>query len=287
VNPKAEAAARGVRIPTGVPDFDHMTGGLPAGSVVLLAGEAGSGHQEFALTSAVHLMLHYDDPELHQFFLGSARGPFLYPAGVVYVSLTRSKEQVLREFEGTFDRSYYRVLTRHLAFHDLSPSYFAESVVPASWSSVDGGLLSVRPSETAPKDPLASIADAFEEDGRANLVILDSITDLLVRKGTEASDLAALLKGLRRRAKSWNGIIYLLLTKGVASPATEQALLDSVDGVFSFSWTSNPHHSQRQRQMLIERFMPVLSHVRHEHQGRFVIRVSALNGLVTTQYERI
>ncbi|HYA54862.1 MAG TPA: hypothetical protein VEG42_04590, partial [Thermoplasmata archaeon] len=109
------------RVPTGVPDFDYLTGGLPAGSVILLFGEAGAGHQEFALTSAVHLMLHYDDPQLHQFFLGNAKGPFVYPRGIAYVSTSRSREQVIAELNGAFDASYAEVLSRHINFHDLSP----------------------------------------------------------------------------------------------------------------------------------------------------------------------
>ncbi|MCI4317430.1 MAG: RAD55 family ATPase [Thermoplasmata archaeon] len=275
-------------IPTGVPDFDHLTGGLPAGSVVLLSGEAGSGHQEFALTSSVHLMLHYDDPALHRFFLGSAKGPFQYPRGVVYVSVSRSREQVLREVEGSFEPSYHQVLLRHLKFHDLSPAYFADTVVPTNWSSVPSSLLSGVPAATLNGGgPLRAIADSLEGDGEGNLVIVDSLTDLLVRKGTDPDELMTLVKGLRRRAKDWNGLVYLLLSKGVAPPSVEQALIDSVDGVLSFSWSTSPLYSHRQRQMLIEKFMPVLAHVPHEHQGRFVIRVSAVNGLVTTQYERI
>jgi KaiC/GvpD/RAD55 family RecA-like ATPase len=282
------APSGAAHIPTGVPDFDHLTGGLPAGSVVLLSGEAGSGHQEFALTSSVHLMLHYDNPTLHRFFLGSARGPFQYPRGVVYVSVSRSREQVLREVEGSFEPSYHKVLLRHLKFHDLSPAYFADTVVPTNWSSVPSSLLSGVPAATLNGGgPLRAIADCLEGDGEGNLVIVDSLTDLLVRKGTDPDELMTLVKGLRRRAKDWNGLVYLLLSKGVAPPSVEQALIDSVDGVLSFSWSTSPLYSHRQRQMLIEKFMPVLAHVPHEHQGRFVIRVSAVNGLVTTQYERI
>jgi hypothetical protein len=118
-------------------------------------------------------------------------------------------------------------------------------------------------------------------------VIVDSLTDLLVRKNLDTEAILTLVKGLRRRAKEWGGVIYLLLSRGVAPAATEQALADSVDGVLSFTWTTHPLRSSRQRTMLIEKFMPVLSHVPHEHQGRFVIRVSSLTGLVTTQYERI
>ena len=286
--PKATDAEAPSRIPTGVPDFDHITGGVPSGSVVLLMGEPGSGHQEFALTSAVHLMLHYDDPGLHEFFLGGARGPYVYPQGVVYVSISRSKEQVIREVEGSFEPSYHRVLKNHLKFHDLSPAYFSDSVVPAQWTSIGGGLLAGSPARSGGSGgALSGIADALEQDAAANVVVVDSLTDLLVRRGIDTEELLTLVKGLRRRAKSWGGLVYLLLSRGVAGSAVEQGLIDSVDGVLSFSWTGSPLHSHRQRTMLIEKFMPVLARVPHEQQGRFVIRVSNVNGLVTTQYERV
>ncbi len=103
----------------------------------------------------------------------------------------------------------------------------------------------------------------------------------------EAADVLSLLKGLRRRAKEWGGIVYVILSEGVAPPSVEQAVIDSVDGVLHFHWISSPTQSHRQRAMLIEKFMPLLARLPSEHQGRFVIRVSGKNGLVTTQYERI
>jgi KaiC/GvpD/RAD55 family RecA-like ATPase len=276
------------RIPTGVPDFDYLTGGLPTGSVVLLWGAAGAGHQEFALTSAAHLMLHYDFPRLHEFYLGSAKGPFVYPEGVVYVSTSRSRTQVLDEVRGSFEATYGEVLGRHLTFIDLSPEYFQDTVVPSSWASVPSPLLGARsPTVGADHGPLRALADGIDRAAGRQLVIIDSLTDLLVRRGVEASDLLTLLKGLRRKAKEWNAIVYLILSEGVAPAAVEQAVIDSVDGVLHFSWTTSPSHSHRQRTMLIEKFMPVLARVPAEYHGRFVIRVGAANGLVTTQYERI
>ena len=276
------------RVPTGVPDFDYLTGGLPAGSVILLLGEAGAGHQEFALTSAVHLMLHYDDPRLHQLYLGNAKGPFLYPEGVAYLSTSRSEDQVLSEIRAAFEGTYPNVLSHHLKFHDLSPSYFADTVVPADWASITHPLLSEAPAASLPTDgPVRAVANAADLDGGKNLVILDSLTDLLVRPGAQAADLLTLLKGLRRRAKEWNGLVYLLLSQGVAPPAVEQAVIDSVDGVLEFTWVTSPARSHRQRAMVIVKSMPVLAHLPAEYHGRFVIRVNTGSGLVTTQYERV
>jgi KaiC/GvpD/RAD55 family RecA-like ATPase len=283
-----DAVGRIAHVPTGVPDFDYLTGGLPIGSVVLLFGAAGAGHQEFALTSAVHLMLRFDDPKLHAFFLGGARGPFAYPDGVVYLSTSRSREQLLNEIRSAFDGSYPAVLERHLSFRDLSPSYFADTLVPSAWSSVPSPLLSGAPLGATDSDgPLEALASAVDEIGPNQVVILDSLTDLLVRRGVEAADVLALVKGLRRRAKALGGLVYLILSEGVAPPAVEQAVLDSVDGVLHFSWLTSASHSHRQRAMLIEKFMSVLSRLPSEYHGRFVIQVNARNGLVTTQYERI
>ncbi len=285
--PRSPAVGQGDRVPTGVADFDYLTGGLPAGSVVLLVGEAGSGHQEFAVTSAVHIMLHYDDPKAHELFLGSAPGPFVYPEGILYVSVTRSREQVLQEIAGTFEPSYRRVLERHLKFRDVSTAYFSDSVVPASWTALPGSLLGGGNGSPTTNDPLAAIAEAVESEGSSQVILVDSLTDLLVRKGVDTASILALVKGLRRRAKEWGGVVYLILSRGVAPESAERALADSVDGVLSFGWTSGAYSSHRQRSMLIEKFMPVLARIPPELQGRFVVRVSALNGLVTTQYERI
>jgi KaiC/GvpD/RAD55 family RecA-like ATPase len=278
------------RIPTGVGDFDSVTGGIPVGSVVLLSGEAGAGHQEFALTSSTHLMFSYDEERMHKFYLGSAKGNFVYPAGLAYVSLTRSRDQVVREVEISFEPTHYASFVRHLIFHDLSSIYFSDTIVPRAWAQTPTPLLASladAPTSPAASDPLDAIVRAVEEDGNGNVVVVDSLTDLLVRRNLDTEAILTLVKGLRRRAKEWGGVVYLLLSRGVTSAATEQALADSVDGVFSFTWSTHPLRSSRQRTMLIEKFMPVLSHVPHEHQGRFVIRVSALTGLVTTQYERI
>jgi KaiC/GvpD/RAD55 family RecA-like ATPase len=280
------------RVPTGVADFDTLAGGLPTGSVVLLLGDAGAGHQEFAFTSAAHLMFHHDEARMHQFLLGGARGNFVYPRGVAYVSMTRSREQVLQEIQGSFDPLYLEVLERHLRFADLSRAYFADSVVPPHWSDGTAPILAAAAGPgTEPRfedgGALGAITRAMEELGPENVLVLDSLTDLVVRKGIATEDLLTLVKGLRRRAKSWQGLVYLLLSKGVTTPDTEQALIDSVDGVLAFTWTANPLRSSRQRVMVIPKFMPVLAHVPHEHQGRFVVRISALTGLVTTQYERI
>lgn len=286
--PALESRTETPRVPTGVSDFDHITGGVPAGSVLLLAGENGAGAAEFALTSAVTLLQasHGPGPASHHLYLGAYRGPVLIPPRVTYVSLTRSREQVLSEAESTFPPAHGVTLSRGLEFVDLSSSYFADTVVPAEWTQRSGSLLDQEP--TGPEgSPLHRLAQEMDRCGPRALLVVDSLTDLLVRSTTNPEELLTLVKGLRRRAKNWNGLVYLMLTRHVSEPALEQGLMDSVDGVLGFSWVQNPLRSVRARALLVEKSMSLLSRVPKELHGRFLLDVKDLQGLVTTQYERI
>ncbi|MEM0128630.1 MAG: hypothetical protein QXG65_00465 [Thermoplasmata archaeon] len=279
------------RIPCAVPDFDYFTGGFPAGSVVLLLGEPGAGHVEFALTSAVGLMRHAEAPEDHPLRAGRAPGPIVLPTGVLYISLTRTRDQVLTEIRAAFDTPYPEAVERHLSFRDLSAAYFRSTPVPESWSEVpgplDGRVRSALGSHRGPDDPLGAVAGALDDDAAGKVVILDSLGDLVTRPGIDLGELLTFLKGLRRRAKVWDGLVYLLLPRGIATPPLEQAIGDSVDGILSFGWSTALGRTHRERTMAIERFLPVLAHVAEENQGRFVVRVQARTGLVTTQHERL
>ncbi len=283
-----EARTEALRVPTGVSDFDHITGGVPAGSVLLLAGENGAGAAEFALTSAVTLLRASREaaPGPRALYLGSYRGPVRVPARVTYVSLTRSREQVLAEAESTFPPEYSAILADGLEFVDLSSSYFADTVVPNDWTERSGSLLDPAPSGAEPT-PLHALAREMDRRGPGSLLVVDSLTDLLVRSSTNPEELLTLVKGLRRRAKEWNGLVYLMLTRHVSDPALEQGLMDSVDGVLGFSWVQNPLKSVRARALLVEKSMSLLSRVPKELHGRFLLDVKGLQGLVTTQYERI
>lgn len=283
-----ESRAETLRVPTGVSDFDHITGGVPAGSVLLLAGENGAGAAEFALTSAVTLLRasRASAPGPRPLYLGSYRGPVHIPPRVTYVSLTRSREQVLSEAESTFPPEYGATLAQGLEFVDLSSSYFADTVVPSEWTQRAGSLLDQAPSGPD-TSPLHALAQEMDQRGPGSLLVVDSLTDLLVRSTTNPEELLTLVKGLRRRAKTWNGLVYLMLTRHVSDPALEQGLMDSVDGVLGFSWVQNPLRSVRARALLVEKSMSLLSRVPKELHGRFLLDVKGLQGLVTTQYERI
>jgi len=273
------------RAPTGVPDFDSVTGGLPPGSVVLFIGQAGSGYIEFALTSAARITKALEDSS-EIFYTGLYRGGKILPSHVTYVSFTKSRDELLQEVRNTFLESpYSMLLSRHMVFCDLSSQYFSDSMVPPEWSRAKRPLLDSTANHNT--DVLTTMANELENHGKNSLVIVDSLSDLLVRSSIRKEDVVTIVKGLRRRAKDWKGTIYLMLTKSVSEPWIEEALKDSVDAVLQFEWVSNPHKSSRLRAMWIEKSMPLLAYMRPEQQGRFIIQVDPNKGLVTTQYERI
>lgn len=275
------------RIPTGVNDFDHITGGLPVGSVMLLSGEPGAGSYEFALTSAATLMRASHRKDTRNLYLGRYQGPVALPGRVTYVSLTRSREQLLREADSAFPAEYSQLLIDHLDYADLSAPYFADSVVPTSWADEDRPVLEGEGAARSADGILGDLTAALETRGKGSLLIVDSLSDLLARSSIRAEDVLTVIKGLRRRAKQWNGLVYLLLAKGIAEPRVEQAVKDSVDGVFDFAWVRHQNRSVRIRAMLIEKSMPLLAYVPQELQGRFLLDVRGRFGLATTQYERV
>ncbi|MCL4324353.1 MAG: hypothetical protein M1144_02680 [Candidatus Thermoplasmatota archaeon] len=250
-------------------------------------GEAGSGHNEFSLTSASRITYAIDEPVEGSsgFHMGAHHDIPLFPNQVTYVSFTRSREETMAEIRHTFPPYYPLLLSKHLNYIDLSGAYFADSIVPPEWSRSKRSILDGNNSTN--ESILSTMARELESRAKNSLVIIESLSDLLARSTVNKEDVVTLVKGLRRRAKDWRGLIYILLARNVAEHWIEEALKDSVDGVLSFGWVQNPHKSARLRAMWIEKSMPLLAHVPPERQGRFIINVSGSSGLVTTQYERI
>jgi KaiC/GvpD/RAD55 family RecA-like ATPase len=270
-------------VPTGVADFDAITGGLPPGTVILFMGESGAGHLEFSLTSASQIVKAIEGTA-GEFYMGLYAGAVLLPTHVTFVSFTKSREEMVQEVRNTFPKYFPTFLSQHMTFSDLSAAYFSDSLVPPEWSRSKPKLLDGDSGQ--PGDVLRALARELEEHGKNSLVVVDALSDLLVRSSVQKEDVVTLVKGLRRRAKDWRGLVYLLLTRRVTDPEIEEALKDSVDAVLGFSWVQSPQKSSRMRAMWIEKSMPLLAYMRPEHQGRFVINVKD-SGLVTTQYERI
>ncbi len=275
------------RIPTGVADFDAIiNGGLPDGSLVLLLGDVGAGQHEFVYTSASKIALVKEHPNLGEYYLGNYCDFSNLPDNICYITFSRSKEDILREIATSFNEDFYGPLSRKMKFKDFSASYFQKSIVPSAWTEEhkgEGGLFS-GPSK---EDVLESLVNFLDDNAHNSLIIIDSLTDLVISNLVETNELVHVLKGIQRAAKRWKGIIYLLLTRDVVDKATEQMLVDSVDGVLVFEWSKYYRSTKRQRYIYVEKFMSLLPHLANERTGRFPTMVTAHSGLTVVNMEMI
>jgi len=272
------------RIPTGVADFDSIIkGGMPIGSTVLLLGELGAGQVEFAYTSAAKLALVKENPQSASYFLGHDASDQFMPNKICYVTFSRSREDILQEIKVSFNSDFYEAFERNVIFKDFSSMYFKKTVVPKSW----GGEASSIFAGYGEENLLEALINFMDENAPDSLLIIDSITDLAVSANIDTVDLVAVLRGMQRVAKKWNGIVYLILTKNILDERKQLMVMDSVDGALVFEWSKFAQTSRRQRYLYVEKFMSILPHLDKERIARFATVVTAESGLVVIDTERV
>jgi KaiC/GvpD/RAD55 family RecA-like ATPase len=280
--PEPLEAARVRKVPTGIADLDSIVnGGLPSGSTILLWGDIGAGMQEYIYTAASKTALVHERPEARRYYLGDHCDDSELPERVCYVTFSRSKEIILQELATSFNGDYYRAFRDRTVFKDFSGTYFRHSVVPASWTQQEDMF------DLPSTNILEELVGFLDENAHDSIVVIDSLTDLAISDLVEVKDLVTTVKGLQRAAKRWNGLVYLLLTRGILEPRQEHLLMDSTDGCLVFEWRSSPRSSTRQRYMYLEKFTGVLPHLPRDKIARFPTMVSANNGLVVVYMERI
>ncbi|MFO7793173.1 MAG: hypothetical protein R6W73_09405 [Candidatus Saliniplasma sp.] len=274
------------KIPTGVSDLDSIIkGGLPAGSVVLLLTEIGAGGLEYLYTSSAKLLRVKKSPREVSMVLGDECKGSILPDEVYYITFSRSQQDILEEVKISFNQDYYDAIEEDLNFKDFSDSYFRRTMVPNNWTR-DNHEPTLFADESD-SDILEDMVQFLEENAPGNMVIIDSLTDLLTNTSIENDKLVTVIKGMRRASKKWGGVIYLLLSKGIVDRSTEYLLIDSVDGVMSFEWSKSRHTSKRQRYMFLEKFMSVLPHLKREKIARFTAEVTDFSGYNVVNYEKI
>jgi len=270
------------KVPTGIADLDSIVdGGFPSGSTILLLGDVGAGMQEYIYTAASKTALVHERPEARRYYLGDRCDDSELPERVCYVTFSRSKEIILQELATSFNGDYYRAFRDRTVFKDFSAAYFRHSVVPASWTHQED------PFDLPSTNLLEELIAFLDQNARDSVVVIDSLTDLAISDLVEPKDLVTTVKGLQRAAKGWDGLVYLLLTRGILERRQEQLLMDSTDGCLVFEWRSSPRSSTRQRYMYLEKFTGVLPHLPRDKIARFPTMVSSYNGLVVVYMERI
>lgn len=258
------------RIPFGIARLDAIiNGGAPPGNVVLLAGEAGAGAREFLYTSGVINALYHGDTDLFDLNYGDVGDNSRIPEEIHYVSFTESQPELEREFKLVFDEQLIESASDFITFKDLSSSYFQLSPVPRSWYAGRHQTLKELGGRAERTDTLEALGDYLDDHAAGNLVLIDSLSDLaaVIGEQLEWSDIALLVKGLRRASRSWDGLILLMVEKEAMTPSDFGLLMSAADGTFVFEWAAGGN--ELDRTMVVKEFRGVLPEIEEEDIVRF------------------
>jgi KaiC/GvpD/RAD55 family RecA-like ATPase len=262
------------RIPFGIARLDSIIGGgAPPGSVVLLTGEAGAGAREFLHTSAVMNGLYHGDPEAFDLHYGEPDAAAEPPPEIHYVSFTAGRDRVEQELSHTIDDDLVNTAVEHIQFRDLSPEYFQLSPIPREWYAGEAQSVTDLASRERVDSALGALGDYLSEHAAGNLVIVDSITDLVAAVSDDMtwSDIALLMKGVQKAAYDWGGLILFLVQQETLESTELGHLMDGVTGTLQFEWESGG--SKRARTMFVKEFRGVLSRLEDENIIRFETEV--------------
>ncbi|MDZ7746194.1 MAG: HTR-like protein [Halobacteriales archaeon] len=253
------------RIPFGIHRLDTtIGGGAPAGSLVMLSGEAGAGAREFAYTSAAMNALQTVDEELFDLYYGEITGGARPAPNVHYVSFTAEGARLRREMEFVLDDEITDAATGDITFHDLSTEYFRVSPVPRDWYSNRTASITNLGGDGNRSTVPEALGDVLSAHASENLVIIDSLTDLISAAGEDMtwSDIPKLVKGITRAAYKWGGLVLVLLNHETLSSEHHGQLVDASDGSFIFEWESGG--STRARTLIVQQFRGILSAIEDE-----------------------
>ena len=257
-------------LPFGVARLDSILGGgAPPGNVVLLAGESGAGAREFCYTSAAMNGLAHADEELFDLYYGDIADDAALPPAIHYISFTADAEAIVREMGYTMADEIVDAAVEEISFRDLSPEFFQLSPIPRDWYETETTSIEDLGNRGEYEDVLTAFGNYLSAHAAGNLVCIDSVTDLVSMVGgdTEWSDIAMVMKGLKKAAYEWGGLILVLVNTDSITDREFGALMDAAGGTLQFTWESGG--SQRARTMFVREFRGVLSRLEAENIVRF------------------
>ncbi|GAA0521634.1 RecA-superfamily ATPase, KaiC/GvpD/RAD55 family [Halorubrum aquaticum] len=261
-------------VPFGVARLDSiLEGGAPPGSVVLLAGESGAGAREFLYTSAAMNALGRTDEELFDLYYGDLPGDATIPPEIHYLSFTAGEEALTREMGYTLAEEVVDAAAEGIEFRDLSPEFFQLSPIPREWYEGETTTIADLGDHGRYDDVLTAFGDYLTEHAAGNVVCIDSVTDLVsaASDDMEWSDIAMVMKGLKKAATGWQGLILVLVNEDALTDREFGTLMDAAGGTLQFTWESGG--SKRARTMFVREFRGVLSRLEEENIVRFETEV--------------
>jgi KaiC/GvpD/RAD55 family RecA-like ATPase len=259
------------RIPFGVRQLDTtIKGGAPTGSVVLVSGEAGAGAREFVYTSAlINGLAVSGNDDLYDLYYGSSTADAIDPEEVHYLSFTASKTDLADEMRLAMDDEIVDEGFEAVEFHELTERYFHISPVPRDWYADATTSITDLRKRHERQGLLEALGSKLSEIAPNNLVVIDSLSDLVGAIGDEIewSDISYLVQGLTKAANEWDGLILVHLNHETVSSTRYAQLTDATTGSMRFEWESGG--STRARTLVVSQFRGVLSQIEDENIVRF------------------
>ena len=258
------------RIPFGVSRFDRIVGGgAPRGAVVLLVGDAGAGAREFMYTSVTMNAVAHTDPDLFDLHYGDLHENATIPPEIHYLSFTDDETTIRSEMASVLERQLVDAAADRLTVRDFSPEYFQLSPVPREWYLGETSTLQDLGGGERRADVLTALGSYLNENAFDNLVVIDSITDLVAGISDEMAwnDIAMLVRGLGKAAHRWNGLVLAYASRETLDDTQLGHLMDAANGTLQFEWESGG--SKRARTLVVQEFTGVLSQIENENIVRF------------------
>jgi KaiC/GvpD/RAD55 family RecA-like ATPase len=257
-------------IPFGIRRLDSLIGGgAPPGSTVLLVGEPGAGAREFLYTCAAMNGVAKADEDLFDLHYGDLHANADLPPDIHYLSFTHDGDFIRSEMRETMAAELAETAAPEISFHDLSPEFFQLSPIPREWYMGETQTVADLGGANRREEVLAAFGSELTENAPENLVLVDSVTDLLsgVGEDIEWTDVAMVMKGMTKVAHRWGGLIVLLVNQETLTDRQLGHFVDSVSGSLQFEWESGG--SKRARTLFVGQFRGVLSRLEAENIVRF------------------
>ncbi|SNR60167.1 RAD55 family ATPase [Halorubrum vacuolatum] len=257
-------------VPFGIARLDSIIGGgSPPGSVVLLAGESGAGAREFLYTSAAMSALARTDTDLFDLYYGEVADGARVSSEVHYLSFTADPGDIIREMRYTMAEEIVESAADGITFRDLSPEFFQLSPLPREWYEDQTTSLAELGQRDRPDDVLTALGEYLTAHATESLICIDSVTDLVssVSDDLAWSDITMVMRGLKKAAYHWGGLILVLVNEDALTDREFGTLMDAASGTFRFTWESGG--SQRARTMVVREFRGVLARIEEEDIVRF------------------
>ncbi len=283
-------------IPTGIKTFDvNINGGFPSGSVILLLEDIGAGAREFIYTSVFNTIKmksnHAGSNQVNETHMGSTDTDeiittFRLPDEICYISVSKSKEDILNETAYAFHKDLYNTIKDGLLFKELSDIYFRHSIAQNFWIPDKKRIMDF---DVCPDTNILDEISAFlNEHARNNIVILDSLTELIMCEEDylSKSDIIMFLKGIVRISKKWNGLIYLMLSANILEKQMQGIIADVADGVLDFEWFDKGSERMR-RNLYISKFRGLMPRIEQNKIVKFELKITSDGGFEISNVRKI